>query len=228
MRRLLSLAAPLMLTGCAAAFPRVPMPAVLAPSSAAEANAWVASTRPTAHAQLRFHWSANNQEQSGRGVVLIAPPDSLRLEYRGPLGMSPGTVAVVGDSALWAQPRDEVQKIVPNYPLLWAMVGVALPPGRGWKVVGHRDATTIAWRYTRGADTVDYVWSHASATILEAYVSEGGKPIGRVTTILSAEGHPAKSRLDVLSEPARLDLTFDKASKPMAFDREFWIAPHDQ
>jgi hypothetical protein len=229
MRRLRPVAATLILTACAAAFPTSPMPAGIGPVPIADVAAWIASTRPARHVLLRFHWRfIQDGSSGGRGSVLIAPPDSLRLDFRGPLGCCSGAAAVVGDSALWAEPEDQVQKLVPSYPLLWAMVGVARPPRGGWELQGHHDATVTAWRYALGADTIDYIWVHTAISRLEAYVREGGKPIGRVVTVFDAEGHPVRSRLNVLVTPARLDINFEPATKQTPFSREAWLAPHDQ
>ena len=229
MRRLMPLAVTLVLAACTAAFPTSSMPAGLRPVPVADVDAWVASTRPTHHAQLRFHWRfVQDGSSGGRGGVMIAPPDSLRLDFRGPLGCCSGAAAVIGDSALWAEPEDQVQKLVPSYPLLWAMVGVARPPRGQWELQGYHDINLAAWRYTRGTDTVDYIWTHTAINRLEAYVREGGKPVGRVVTVFDAEGHPVRSRLNVLVAPARLDITFDLVTRQIPFNREAWLAPHDQ
>lgn len=229
MRCLIPLLVTLSATACAAAFPVAPVVGTLRPLPAADVDAWVASLRPTMHTTRRFYWTANQDEGTGRGSVGIAPPDSLLLTYRAPLGAHPGSAFVVGDTAVWAQPQEDVQKLVPSYPLLWGMVGVARAPRAGWTVEGHRDANRTAWRYTRGADTTAYVWwVRDGIGNLQTYVSEGGQPIGRVVTVFDASRHPVKSRLDVLISPARLDITFDKLPKPLTFDREMWLAPRPQ
>ncbi|MGH7593946.1 MAG: hypothetical protein ACRELE_08870, partial [Gemmatimonadales bacterium] len=167
----ITLAWAVLTAGCATAFPSAPMPAGLAPVPLADVNAWVASTRPLEHRTLRFHWHLIADGGSGgRGALLIAPPDSLRLDFRGPVGFGTGAAAVVGDSAIWAEPADQVQKFVASYPLLWAMVGIARPPGEEWTVEGRRDASSTAWRYTRGTDRVDYLIRRTGVTILEAFV----------------------------------------------------------
>ncbi|HEY3934661.1 MAG TPA: hypothetical protein VGL65_08575 [Gemmatimonadales bacterium] len=201
--------------------------------SASQADAWVATTRPASRTQLQFHWkfydeAGDGSRTAGRGALRMASPDSLRLDYRGPLGFGVGAAAVIGDSARWAQPEDQVQKLVPNYPLLWAMLGMARPPRTGWDVAGRIDPRSTAWRYTRGTDTVDYILATTGNTrVLEAYVREGGKAIGRVVTVFDAGGVPLRSRLDVLTSPARLEITFTKVTHPATFDSDTWHAPHD-
>jgi hypothetical protein len=227
MRRLIPLAVALTLTACAAAFPAAPPVGRLLPVAPTDVDGWVTSLRPTMHSSLRFTWTLNQDEGKGRGSVGIAPRDSLYFDYRGPLGSHPGSAFVNGDTAVWAEPKDDVEKLVPSYDLLWGLVGVARPPRAGWKVEGSRDAVRTTWRYTRGADTTVYVlWKPDGVLSLMTQVSIDGKRIGRVVTVFDASRHPIKSRLDAFTDPARLDLTFDNPSKPLPFDREMWLAPH--
>ncbi len=216
----------LSLAACAAAFPSAPPVGRLQPTTANDVEAWVASLRPTVHTTLRFAWVLNRDEAKGRGNVGIAPRDSLYFYYGVPLGAHSGSAFVLGDSAVWAEPKDDVEKLVPSYDLLWGLVGVARPPGAGWKVDGSRDAVRTTWRYTRGADTTLYVlWKPDGVLSLVTQVSMDGKRIGTVTTVFDAAHHPVKSRLDAQLNPARLDLTFDNPSKPLPFDRDMWLAP---
>lgn len=188
----------------------------------------VAMTRPIGHTTFRFHWDYNNREQSGRGSIMFAAPDSLRLDFRGPIGMGAGSAVAIGDEQQWAEPRDKVKELVPSYPLLWAVIGVARPPGAGWRAETSRTPSHIALRYTRGADTVDYQWIVGAKTTFVAEVREQGKAVGRVVTELDSVGHPSRSRLDVAANPVRLELSFEKAPKPLPFQRDLWLAPHDQ
>jgi hypothetical protein len=229
MRRLLPLAAALTLTACAAAFPTAPPVGTLRPVLANDVDAWIASLRPTAHTSLRFTWTLNQDEGKGRGSVGIAPRDSLYFDYRAQLGAHPGSAFVLGDTAVWAEPQADVEKLVPSYELLWGLVGVARPPKAGWKVEGHRDGNRTAWRYAQGADTTEYVlWKVDGVVNLRTTVTLDGKRIGRVVTVFDAAHHPVKSRLDALTNPARLDLIYDRPSKPLTFDRDMWIAPRPQ
>ncbi|MGH7582677.1 MAG: hypothetical protein ACREL5_05580 [Gemmatimonadales bacterium] len=221
--------------GCTPAFPSPPMPLGLTPVDRATAAAWAVSTDPEGHQSYRFHWTLTDERHGsggGRGSALIAAPDSLRFDFRAALGAGAGAAAVVGDTALWAEPEDQVHKLVPSYPLLWAMIGIAMPPGAGWRAEGHRDARVTAWRYVRGADTVEYVWQGPEGTdrrpVLSAYVSQAGKPVGKVITIYDSTRKLIRSRLDVLANPARLVLDFDRNAKPITFGAEDWRAPSDQ
>ena len=54
--------------------------------------------------------------------------DSLRFDFAGPLGAGRGAAFVVGDSLQWVQGEEGLQKLVPSYPLLWAIMGLPRLP----------------------------------------------------------------------------------------------------
>lgn len=178
---------------------------------------------------MRFSWRFLDEKgtASGRGSAQIAPPDSLRFDFRGPLGSGRGAAAVVGDSALWAEPEDQVQRLVPSYPILWAILGQGRYPLAGDQVSGLETERVRAWRYVNGVDTVDYVLTLAGKRQLVADVREGPRRIGRVVTTFDADGWPLTARLDVPSGPARLDLTFTERTRMDAIPSDRWIAPVD-
>ncbi|MEP6590539.1 MAG: hypothetical protein ABJC19_05090 [Gemmatimonadota bacterium] len=231
MRQLMLPFAPMVLLGaCAGGLPGPVVPVALQPVDAGRVHAWNAPMHPTERRLLRFKWQFLDERGAtagGSGSAQIAAPDSLRFDYRGPLGSGRGAAVVVDDSALWAQPEDQVKKLVPNYPLLWAMLGVTRAPQRGDVLSGIDNAELTAWRYVHGADTVDYARSKGKSPQLVADVREGGKRVGRVVTTFDAQGHPIKSQLDVPSGPVRLTLKFTLVSLPKSFDPEIWHAPRD-
>lgn len=219
-----------LVAGCAGVAPGPVMPMALQPTTLAEVQGWVASTRPTDRVLLRFGWQFQNQRDGvvgGKGSAQIAVPDSLRFDFRGPLGFGRGAAVVVADSSLWAQPEDQVKKLVPNYSLLWAMLGIARAPRRGSVLSGLENEQLRAWRYVDGADTVDYVRTKTVPMQLMADVRQGDKRIGRVVTTWDEQGRLQRSRLDIPSEPARLTLKFTLVSTPKPFDPEIWHAPVD-
>ncbi len=180
--------------------------------------------------ETRF--DARFQEGSGaeaslRGAVVIAPPDSLRFDARGPLGSAARAVFVVGDSAIWAEPEEEVTNLVPEYDLLWALVGQARDPKPGDELAAQSTAATRAWRYVRGADTVNYLLTMTPKRSLLAEVHREGEMIGRVYTTFDADGKLAKAQLDVPSRPARLTLTFRNHRTPDGVPASLWIRPGD-
>lgn len=219
------------LCGVAACGAAMPVPeqvasAAFVPAPRQAAQAWAAATQSDGNHLLRFKWQYLNERSAvrGTGSLRIAAGDSLRLDFRGPLGSARGAAAVVGTALLWAVPEEEVDKFVPNYVLLWAMMGVALAPATGDTVLTAEDARLTAYRYVAGADTVDYYRTRTSSQFV-ADVRRAGTRVGRVITVLDAAGKPTRSRLEVPSGPARLDITFTEWTIPGSHPAGTWNAP---
>ena len=205
----------------------MPLPTGLAPADPAEAARWADSTRPAEYREIRFRWKFQDEYGSpaGRGRARIAPPDSLRFDVTGPLGAGHTQAFVVGDSAIWAEPEDQVQKLVPNYPLFWAMLGVARAPAAGSSVRRFSDSSVTAWQFTLGQDTVEYVREHGGPRRLIAEVRQAGKRLGRVETKIGPTGLPESSRLTIVNPAARLDLTVYQNAKAAPFAPDIWSRP---
>jgi hypothetical protein len=215
-----------LLAGCRSA-PGPLVPVAATPVSPEKVAEWVRPTVPAEPRLLRFKWLFRDERSSagGRGSARIAPPDSLRFDVAGPFGSGASAAAVVGDSALWAEPPDAIKKLVPNYPLLWALIGVARMPEPGSELRGLEHTGTTAWQYVRGADTLEYSRTGTAPVRFQAEVRQAGKVIGRAETELGPDGMPRSSRLTVPSVPARLDLTFTSTSKAKAFAESTWLPP---
>jgi hypothetical protein len=200
------------------------VPVGAAPVSPEQVATWVKATGPADSRLLRFKWLFRNERSSagGRGSARIAPPDSLRFDIAGPFGSNPAAAVVVGDSALWVEPEDVIKKLVPNYPLMWALLGVARLPDSGATLRGVAEGNTTIWQYALGADTVEYVRSGGSPAKLLAEVRQAGKVIGRAETRLASDGSPTAARLIVPSAPARLDLTFLSSARSTRFAPDIW------
>jgi hypothetical protein len=201
------------------------VPVAAAPVTREQVSQWVTATVPTEHRLHRFKWLFQDERSSagGRGSARIAPPDSLRFDVAGPFGSGAAAAAVIGDRPLWAAPPDAVKKLVPNYPLMWAMFGVARLPEDGDSLRGLHEGDVTAWRYANAADTVDYVRTGGSSGTLVAEVRHAGKVVGRAETKLDANGAPLSARLVVPSAPAKLDLTFLSTARA-AFAPDIWTA----
>ncbi len=228
-RRLPGLLPPMLLlaSGCGGGLPPLPMPTGLAPATAAEAVRWVGSSRPADNRDLRFRWKFQDERGSagGRGRARLALPDSLRFDVVGPLGAGRAAALVTGDTAMWAEPEEDVRKFVPNYPLFWAMLGIARPPIPGSSVRRFADGTIAAWQFAAGGDTVEYVREIGASDRLIAEVRQNGRRLGRVETKFGPDGLPASSRLVVQNRPAKLDLTFYQNTKAAQFAPDTWIRP---
>lgn len=216
------------LSGCSSALPGPKMPVPMTAAGAGTITAWVEELQSARPSETRFdarYQEGSGEEASPRGAVVIVPPDSLRFDIRGPLGSAARAVFVVGDSAIWAEPEEEVTDLVPEYDLLWAMVGQARPPKSGDDLQSHATGSTRAWRYVRGADTINYLLTMTPTRSLVAEVHRAGRLIGRVFTTFDAEGRLARAQLDVPSRPARLTLSFRGHQTPDSVPTSLWERP---
>lgn len=212
----------LSLTACHGA-PGAVAPAGAAPVSREQVGQWVASTVPDEHRLHRFKWLFQDERSSagGRGSARIAPPDSMRFDVAGPFGSGAASAAVIGDQPLWAEPPDAVKKLVPNYPLMWAMFGIARLPGDGEALRGVNHGEVTAWQYAGPTDTVSYVRTAGKRVKLVTEVRHAGEIVGRAETTLDTTGAPLMARLIVPSVPAKLNLTFLSTSRA-DFAPEIW------
>jgi hypothetical protein len=218
------------LLACSAGLAGPAMPAPLAPADGDAIAAWLDSLRVPVATEMRVHWRFQDPhgEASGPGSLVFVPPDSLRFDVRGPLGSGARAAMVVGDEAIWAEPAEDVADLVPNYTLLWAMIGQVRAPEPGDHIEVVDAAPLFGWRYTRGADTIDYIIDRSRPHQLVADVRRAGERIGRVHTVFDTLGRVARSRLDVPSRPARLDLTFTRHRWPDSLPRTLWDRPDDE
>jgi len=228
MGRRLAFSGLVLVAACGGGLPPLPLPSGLAPATVEEAARWAASTLPPDNRDMRFRWKFEDQHGAtagGRGRARLALPDSIRFDVAGPLGAGRAAAFVVGDTAIWAEPEEDVKELVPNYPLFWAMLGIARAPAPGSSVRRFADGIITAWQFATGGDTVEYVRELGSANRLIAEVRQGGKPLGRVETKLGPDGLPVRSRLVVLNRPARLDLTFYQNATARPLAPETWNRP---
>lgn len=209
--------------GCRKA-PGPVVPAPLEPVTPSQVDQWVASTIPPELLRHRFKWLFQDERGSagGRGSARIAPPDSFRFDVAGPFGSGAASAVVVGDQAVWMEPADAIARLVPNYPLMWAMFGIARPPGRDMALRGLSIDSITAWQYAGVSDTVEYVRTVGKEGRLVAQVHRAGELLGRAETTFGTDGNPLKARLTVPSGPARLDLTFLSTARD-SFAPEIWL-----
>ena len=230
MKRFAYTALVLLTAGCAGRLPGPTMPAVMPSVSVDSIPAWIASTRPEVPVRIQFGWRMQDGRGAtpGSGSVTLIRGDSLRADFRLPLGAGSGAMALVGNTALWAEPEEEVRRLIPNYPLLWALIGVARPPAAGDAVQAFADDRMAAWRYVQGADTTDYLLVRGEQRELVVDVRIAGQRLGRVYTIFGSNGVMSRARLDIPSPSGRLELTFRRLTVPDSLPTDFWVRPSDE
>ncbi len=205
----------------------VPVVAPEAPVVASsQVHRWVAVTAPAGHQVLKFRWQIQDDRGAagGRGSARIAAPDSIRLDVAGPLGSGRGAAVVIGDSAQWTDPPDIIRRLVPSYPLMWAMLGVMRSPPADAAARGLEDSAGFRWQWSSGADTVRYAWQRDGRRLL-AEARHGDELVGWVETTFSADSAPERSRLVAPSASTKLTLTFSESESPATFPPDLWHPP---
>jgi hypothetical protein len=216
----------LSLAGCRSGSPAL-VPSSIASVEPDKVAGWVKSTVPRQGALHRFQWLYVDEQASkgGRGSARIAVPDTLRFDFAGSLGIGKGSALVIRDSARWVVPERSVEDLVPSFPLLWALLGVAMEPKPGSRLAGLEENGKTAWRYTDGADTVEYLRQTGDPITFSAEVRHAGKVTGRTRMTMQADGTPIKAQLTVPSVPAKLEITFYATVPTPVFPPETWARP---
>jgi hypothetical protein len=189
----------------------------VAPVARDSAVAWTRTTLPRTPTLIRFRWRYQDErvKYAGRGSARIAPPDSLRFDYAGPLGLGSGAAVVIGDSVLWADPDANFRSLVPAIPMLWAAFAIVRLPAEDANVLGAQLVDSLSrtrrvvWRFAQPEDTLDYMVTDSAgrASMLEAEWRRRGKMVARSRSRLDAMERAASARVDFPEASARFELT---------------------
>lgn len=189
----------------------------VAPVARDSAVAWTRATLPRTPTLIRFRWRYQDErvKYAGRGTVRIAPPDSLRFDYAGPLGLGSGAAVVIGDSVLWADPEENFRSLVPAIPMLWAAFAMVRPPADDANVLGAQLVDSLShkrrvvWRFAQPQDTLDYLVTDSAGrdSMLEAEWRRREKMVARSRSRLDAMERAASARVDFPEASARFELT---------------------
>jgi hypothetical protein len=201
------------------------LPVGMGPATAEQVAAFVAVDAPDGNRHLKFKFKFKDPKGKvgGRGATRIAKPDSLRLDMQGPFGLGKGAAMVVGDSTEWIRGPDAIKRIVPDFRLMWSMLGFTRPPPEGAILAASQSGDVTAWSYAAEADTVEYVRTGGATPSLVALVRKDGAVLGRSETTFGPDGTPLKAQLIVPGTSARLDLTFTESTTPATFKPDTWV-----
>jgi hypothetical protein len=129
----------------------------------------------------------------------------------------------VGDSLLWADPKENFPTSVPPaVVLVWTALGIVRPPEAAMAVYGGRDSTQTLWRYADGRDTIDFRLLAAVPRTLESEWRRDQHVMARSRTVLGPAGLPQSVRIDVPERPARFELTFVAVDTTATFAPALW------
>lgn len=219
------IAAGALLAGCPSPklLPLVSVP--LAAGDSEAARAWARSTVPRHRTAFRFKFGYKDEGRTwgGRGVARVAPADSLRFDYTGPLGLGSGAAVVVGDSVMWADPAENFRSLIPAVAILWTALGIVRPPGVEATVERAEAPGQNIWRFVQHGDTLDYVASTDGAKrILESEWRKDGKVQARCRTEFGESAQPAIAHVTFPEVPARLDFTVVSVDTTAVFAAAIW------
>lgn len=201
-------------------------PSGLEPASRDTIVAWGAAYRPSGPVRYDVRWRFANPKGStaGRAAVRIAPPDTLRFDYRGPFGRS-GAAVIVGDSALWVAPERDTRELLPAAPLFWAALGIPQPPPDE-AVVSGRSTGGRVWRYVSRADTMDFVEVGPGPERLLTEVRREGKIVASTEVRFRPGGRlPLEARVRFPQDGSALILSVEAVERVDAFDPSTWRRP---
>ncbi len=197
----------------------------MAPATPEQVGAFVAAGTPEGNRHLKFKFKFRDPKGKvgGRGAARIAAPDSLRLDMQGPFGLGKGATMVNGDSTVWIKGPEAIKRIVPDFRLMWSMLGYTRPPPAGATLSARQSPGVTAWSYATEADTVEYLRTEGLSPSLVALVRKDGAVLGRSEVTFGPDGAPLKAQLIVPGTSARLDLTFTESTTPASFKPDMWV-----
>jgi hypothetical protein len=201
------------------------VPVALAPANRDSAVAWTRATLPRASLVIRFRWRYQDARirYAGRGSARIAPPDSMRFDYAGPLGFGAGAAVVIGDGVAWADPAANFRSLVPAIPMLWASLGMVQAPAADALVFSLAEPQRAIWRFAGSdGDTLDVVATLTPERVLEAEWRREGKVVARSRTRLDPQARPISARIDFPEAPARFELTVVAMDTAVVFPPALW------
>ena len=84
-----------------------------------------AAVLPPSHRKLTFRWEYRDRDllARGEGRALIAPPDSVRLDFAVAGGMGSGHAWLFGDTVVSGGGGERIKRYLPSPLLLWAALG---------------------------------------------------------------------------------------------------------
>ncbi|HXV86456.1 MAG TPA: hypothetical protein VD793_07140 [Gemmatimonadales bacterium] len=196
----------------------------MAPVSRATITEWTAPLIPHGSRQYDLRWRFYTPRGStgGRAAIRVAPPDSLRFDYRGPFGRS-GAAVIVGDSVLWAEPEKDVRELIPLAPLFWAALGMPLPASTGAALTGIEGTDRVVWRQVVNVDTLDLVYVRRPETRLRSQFRQGG--VRAATDVRLSSGLAVAGEMQFPRDGAAFVFTVEQADSTAVFDATTWRRP---
>jgi len=203
-------------------------PEGLAALDRATVEGWVEDLGLKQNRLIRIRpWRYTNDRgsASGRAVVRLVVPDSMRFDFRAPFGKS-GAAVIVNDRAVWAHPEGDFSPLIRIAPVFWASLGHPLNPPPGVEFVGLATQTERVWQYGYLGDTLTFVAEGAPVVRLRGEMRRDGRTFALSTLIFdSATGLPAEATVDFPMDPGRFKFVIHAIEDGVTFDEDIWDEP---
>jgi len=212
------------LAACSAGLASI-APADLAPIGPELVAEWRGGFVPDRHRRYDIRWRFYTPKGStaGRAAIRVAPPDSLRFDYRGPFGRS-GAALVLGDSVAWAEPEKDVRDLIRLAPVFWAALGIPPAPRAGATTSARDGASRRAWRQVEGPDTLDVVHVRGAGPRLLSQLRQGGITAA-TDTRFGPDGLPVRGEMRFPRDGSAFIFTVETADTAVTFDAATWRHP---
>ncbi len=188
---------------------------------------WVEDYVPSHPLRYDLRWTYVTQQgrTRGRAAVRLAPPDSIRFDYRAPFGRS-GAAVIIGDDVLWARPEADVEDLIPIAPLFWAALGIPRSPAPGALISGRAEPDQRVWRYTTRERALTYVATAHSSHTLKAEMSYAGRIVGTANVALAREtGLPLRASMLFPPTATLFAITVEAIDTVSTVDPAIWKEP---
>lgn len=184
-----------------------------------------APTAPRGSELLAMRWRFRDpqSEVAGRGAVRLSPPDSLRVDVRGPLGFGRATLVVAGDDS-WADPPDLVRQVLPRQFLLWAMLGVVRAPDSVIRREAFADGARRLVRVVE-PDGIETTFDLREGVLMAVAVARADGVIARLTLVRDAQGALVRADAEDLERNARLSFDIQSRTPGAVFPAAVWRHP---
>ncbi|HEX2204592.1 MAG TPA: hypothetical protein VHG91_14870 [Longimicrobium sp.] len=183
------------------------------------------ATLPASPRQVQFGWSLDEAGArfSGRGVARFRAPDRFRLDLFGPRGETYLAAALVGEEARVPPAVTERFKL-PSPALLWATVGVVVPPSGARLASAADEGGQVLLRYAlSGGETLEF--RARGGRLQQVRRLQGGGVQESIDLDRASDGALQRARYRDWIALRTLTLTPESQTDAPSFPEDTWSPP---
>lgn len=202
-------------------------PEAMAPIDMTTVREWVTGLAPSPATRYDLRWTFQTQQGAIRGqaALRVAPPDTLRFDYRAPFGRS-GAAFLVDEDLVWAVPEGEVEVLIQAIPLFWAALGLPRTPPEGSDIFGIETEDRRRWQYGVNGDTLAYSVVTAPERRFLASMRRMDDVLGHVEVNYDAQTDlPTKVTLTFPETASRFIMDVTDIDTTATFSADVWKRP---